>query len=121
MHECRSAFELAAWPFWVMLLALAASAIARGAQPGVAVQIAGTGPALAIVGIAALVATASVVYRWRDHGVHSPVCHCADRVTDGPCVAQGRLDAEVVHGSAVLRPGARTTSSATVEHSGRPA
>ena len=31
IHEYRSAFELNAWPFWLMLLGLAASVIVRGA------------------------------------------------------------------------------------------
>jgi hypothetical protein len=137
IHEYRSAFELAAWPFWVMLLALAASVIARGvrlrdherdtrllvltaavlgvasitsirnapffilvAAPALSRLLSGRSwraqprvagrPAVAIVGIAAVVATTLVVYRWRDHGVHlgwqpvSPLAADAMRRCPGP-------------------------------------
>ena len=137
IHEYRSAFELAAWPFWVILLALAASVIARGgrlrdrahddrllvltaavlgvasitsirnapffilvAAPALSRLLdrpprrtqprAAGAPTAAMVAIAAIVATTSVVYRWRDHGAHlgwqpvSPLVADAIRRCPGP-------------------------------------
>jgi hypothetical protein len=138
IHEYRSAFELAAWPLWAMLFALAASVIARGSRlrgcerddrvllltaavlgvasltsirnapffilvaapalsrvlsrqsPRAQSHVFRPGPALALVGIAIFVASTSVAYRWRDHGLHlgwqpvSPLAADAIRSCPGP-------------------------------------
>jgi hypothetical protein len=76
-------------PFFILVAAPALSRFLSGQSWRPQPRIAG-GPAVAMVGIAAIVATTFVMYRWRDHGVHlgwqpvSPLAADAMRRCPGP-------------------------------------